>query len=98
MFLTLGFHLGHVLMSVPFGVMKKMQRRLEASGDAEFLINCCQVSLDRILRDAEMIGNFLVALPLRDESEDLPLPVGQSARLRTVSFRAVSDSLDQPSS
>jgi hypothetical protein len=51
-------------------MVQAVERKLEAIGNTQLVIDLAQVVLDDLLRGPELIGDLLVALALRDAGND----------------------------
>jgi hypothetical protein len=54
-------------------VMETMERKPEAIGNAQLVIDLAQAVLDDLLRGPQLVGDLLVALALRDAGDDRQL-------------------------
>src|SRR5690625_572139 len=59
-------------------------RDLRTGGEVELGEDVLHVSLDRALRDHQVLGDLLVRLALCDELGDLPFPLGHGHRVHVV--------------
>jgi hypothetical protein len=57
-----------------------MERKLEAIGNAQLVIDLAQVVLDHLLRGPKLISDLLVALALRDAGDDVETAISKSAK------------------
>src|ERR1700676_2914020 len=54
-----------------------IQSKFEAIGNTELIENVVQVILDCLLADKELFADFFVAVALRDQLNDLLLPIAE---------------------
>src|SRR5882757_10100056 len=76
-------------------MVQAVERQFEPVRYAEFVVDLAQVVLDDLLGRTQLIGNFFIALALRNASNDghllgrkprLALRTGERGRLRAVSL------------
>src|SRR6202522_992865 len=69
-----GSHLRHDRLFLPLALndlmMQAVEGQLQTIGNAELVIDLAQIVLDDLLRCAQLVGDFLVALTLGDASDD----------------------------
>ena len=74
-------------------MVQAIERQLKPVGDAELVVDLAQIILDHLLCRAELVGNFFIALALRDAGDDrhffrrkprLALRAGQRGCLRAI--------------
>ena len=68
-------------------VVQAVQGKFKAVCDAELVVDLAQIVLDDLFGGSQLKCNFLVALALRDASDDRRL-LGREARLRGADSRA----------
>src|SRR6266487_4715951 len=62
-------------------------RQLVPVGHLQLAQHVGDVGLDRLDRDVELLGDLLVRVPARQQSQHLPLPVGELVQLRVRELR-----------
>ena len=72
-------------------VVDGVEGKLQAVGNAELIEDVVQVILDGLLADEELFADFLVAVALRDQLDDLLFAVAEQ---RLIAARAPSEDFE----